>query len=113
MFDMMNMFGKVKEMQENLQKAKENLHNITAEGEAGAGMVKAKVNGHFKLVKLEIDSSLIKPEDQEMLQDLCVAAVNKAIDSVTEKSKEEMKKATEGVMPNIPGLDLNSLFGAR
>ncbi|MBC7391500.1 MAG: YbaB/EbfC family nucleoid-associated protein [Opitutaceae bacterium] len=113
MFDMMNMFGKVKEMQANLQKAKDNLQNITAEGESGGGMVKAKVNGQFKLLKLEIDSSLVKPEDLEMLQDLCVAAVNKAMESVAEKSKDEMKKATEGVMPNIPGLDLNSLFGAR
>ena len=113
MFDMMNMFGKVKDLQANLQKAKDNLQNITAEGESGGGMVKAKVNGQFKLLKLEIDPSLVKPEDQEMLQDLCVAAVNKAMESVAEKSKDEMKKATEGVLPNIPGLDLNSLFGAR
>ena len=113
MFDMMNMFGKIKEVQANLQKAKDNLQHITSEGEAGGGMVKAKVNGQFKLLKLEIDPTLIKPEDQEMLQDLCIAAVNKAMENVTEKSKDELKKATDGVLPNIPGLDLNSLFGGR
>ena len=53
MFDMMNIFGKVKEMQTQLQKVKENLANVTAEGEAGAGMVRATVNGHHKVLKIE------------------------------------------------------------
>jgi DNA-binding YbaB/EbfC family protein len=113
MFDMMNIFGKVKEMQTQLQKVKENLANVTAEGEAGAGMVRATVNGHHKVLKIEIDKDLLKPDEVEMLQDLCVAAVNKAMQAVGEKSKEEMKKATEGILPNIPGLDLGSLFGAN
>jgi len=112
MFDMMNMFGKVKEMQAKLKQIKDDMVKITAEGEAGGGMVKATVNGHHKVLKIEIDRELLKPEDLEMLQDLCVAAVNKAMHAVGEKSKEEMKKATEGVLPNIPGMDLNSLFGA-
>jgi len=111
MFDMMNMFGKVKEMQAKLQVVKENMSNIVAEGEAGAGMVRATVNGHHKVLKIEIDKDLVKPEDIEMLQDLCVAAVNKAMQTVGELSKEEMKKATDGILPNIPGLDLKSLFG--
>lgn len=111
MFDMMNMFGKVKEMQAKLQQAKESLGAITAEGEAAGGMVKATVNGHHKVIKIEIDKDLIKPEEADMLQDLCVAAVNKALEVVGEKAKVEMKKATEGVLPNIPGLDLNGMFG--
>jgi DNA-binding YbaB/EbfC family protein len=111
MFDMMGMMGKAKEMQAKLQQAKENLVFVQSIGESGGGMVKATVNGHHKLVKLEIDKELLKPEDLEMLQDLCVAAVNKAMMEVAEKSKLELKKATEGILPNIPGLDLNNLFG--
>jgi nucleoid-associated protein EbfC len=111
MFDMMGMLGKAKEMQAKLAKAKEGLALVMATGEAGGGMVKATVNGQFKVLKLEFDKELVKPEDAEMLQDLCVAAVNKAMAEVAEKSKAEMKKATEGMLPNIPGMDLNSLFG--
>lgn len=111
MFDMMGIMGKAKEMQAKIQQAKENLAFVTSTGESGGGMVKATVNGHHKLVKLEIDKELLKPEEGEMLQDLCVAAVNKAMQDVAEKARIELKKATEGVIPNIPGMDLNSLFG--
>jgi DNA-binding YbaB/EbfC family protein len=68
------------------------------------------VNGKKQLVKLEIDPDIIKPDDKEMMQDLIVAAVNKALDEVDVKAKEELKKSTQGVLPNIPGLDLGGLF---
>ena len=73
-------------------------------------MVKAVVNGKKKLISIELEESLIKPEDREMLQDLIVAAVNKAIEEVELKANEEMRKSTEGMMPNIPGLDLSKMF---
>jgi nucleoid-associated protein EbfC len=44
-----------------------------------------------------------------MLQDLIVAAVNKAMDTVEEKSKEYLQKNTEGMLPNIPGMDFSKL----
>jgi DNA-binding YbaB/EbfC family protein len=110
MFDMMNMLGKVKEVQAKIKQIKENQVNITATGESGAGMVKATVNGERKVLKLEIDPEIIKKEDKDMLQDLVVAAINIALKNVDEKVKEEFKKSTEGVLPNIPGFDLGSMF---
>jgi DNA-binding YbaB/EbfC family protein len=110
MFDMMGMLGKVKELQAKMKEAQENLVHVQASAEAGAGMVKATVNGKKQLVKLEIDSDVVKPEDKEMMQDLIVAAVNKALDEVDIKAKEELKKSTQGVLPNIPGLDLGAMF---
>ena len=110
MFDMMNMLGKVKEMQAKLKEAQDNLVKVQATGESGGGMVKATVNGKKQIVNLDIDADLIKPADKEMLQDLVVAAVNKALEEVEEKAREELKKATQGTIPNIPGLDLGSMF---
>jgi DNA-binding YbaB/EbfC family protein len=104
MKDMFGMFGKVQEMQKKMQEAQEKLAEITAEGEAGAGMVKAKVNGKHQVLAIDIDDELMKPEDKEMLQDLVVAAVNKAMENVEEQSKAFMQKSTEGLIPNIPGL---------
>jgi len=111
MFDMMNMLGKVKEVQAKLKQIKDNLVHITVTSEAGGGMVKATINGERQLVKLEIDNDLVKPEDKEMLQDLIVAAVNKGMKDIDEKIKEEFKKGTEGMLPNIPGFDLGSFGG--
>jgi nucleoid-associated protein EbfC len=110
MFDMMKMLGKVKEMQSKLAEAQEKLGEITAEGEAGGGMVKAVANGRKQLLSLEIDKDLMRPEDQEMLQDLIVAAANKALDAAEAQGKEYMQKQTEGMIPNIPGMDLGSLM---
>jgi DNA-binding YbaB/EbfC family protein len=110
MFDMMNMLGKVKEVQAKLKKAKENLVHISVTSESGGGMVKATINGDRKIVKLEIDPEIIKAEDKEMLQDLIIAAVNKGMTDIEEKIKEELKKSTEGMLPNIPGLDLGNLL---
>ncbi|MEQ8470461.1 MAG: YbaB/EbfC family nucleoid-associated protein [Marinoscillum sp.] len=109
MFDMMKMMGKLKEVQENVKVAQEGLKNITATGESGAGMVKAEVNGQKELIDLTIDESLINKDDSVMMKDLIIAAVNKAIQEVEVKSKEHMKKATEGMIPNIPGFDLNNM----
>jgi DNA-binding protein YbaB len=57
-----------------------------------------------------MDDSLINPADKEMLSDLTVAAINKAMEAIEIKIKEEMKSATDGMIPNIPGMDLGSMF---
>ncbi len=110
MFDMMKMMGQLKEAQSKIKAAQDNLVNITAEGESGAGLVKAVVNGKRLLVDLQVDESLNAPEDAEMRKDLIIAAVNKALESVEEKVRQAMKESTDGLIPNIPGLDLGSIL---
>jgi len=107
---MANMFGKMREMQTKLKEVQDNLGHITAEGESGGGMVKATVNGRKKVISINIEESLMTPQDREMVQDLVVAAVNNALQNVEAKSNEEIKKTTEGMMPNIPGLDFSKMF---
>ena len=111
MFDMMKMMGKMKEVQTRLKEAQDNLVKLRAYGESGAGMVKATVNGKKQLLQIDIDSSLIKPEDKSILQDLVVAAVNKAQEEADSLAKEEMRKSTDGLIPNIPGFDLTGMMG--
>ena len=104
------MFGKMREIQSKIKEVQDNLDNITAEGESGGGMVKAVVNGRKKVISVEIEESLMTPKDKEMVQDLVVAAINIALQNVEAKSNEEIKKTTEGMMPNIPGLDFSKMF---
>ena len=111
MFDMMKMMGKMKEVQARIKEAQDSLVRITAQGESGAGLVKATVNGKKQLVAIDIDSSLLKTDDKIILQDLIVAAVNKANEEADVLAKEEMRKSTEGLLPNIPGLDLSGMMG--
>jgi DNA-binding YbaB/EbfC family protein len=111
MLDMMKMMGKVKEMQTRLKEAQDNLEKITVTGEAGAGMVKATVNGKKKLLAIDVESTILSSTDKVLVQDLVVAAVNKAMDEADRLAKEELKKSTEGMLPGIPGLDLTSMMG--
>jgi nucleoid-associated protein EbfC len=111
MFDMMKMMGKMKEVQTRLKEAQDNLVKLQAHGESGGGMVKATVNGKKQLIRLDIDPSLIKGDDKLILQDLIVAAVNKAQDEADSLAKEEMRKSTEGLIPNIPGFDISGMMG--
>ncbi|HRJ30436.1 MAG TPA: YbaB/EbfC family nucleoid-associated protein [Cyclobacteriaceae bacterium] len=111
MFDMMKMMGKMKEVQARIKEAQDSLDKITAQGESGGGMVKVTVNGKRKLLAIDIDPSLLKPEDKIIVQDLVVAAVNKASEEAEVLAKEELRKSTEGLIPNIPGMDLSGMMG--
>jgi nucleoid-associated protein EbfC len=110
MFDMMNMMGKVKEMQARLKEAQDNLEKVKASGESGGGMVHATVNGKKQLIALDIDPTILKADDKILIQDLVIAAVNKASEEAELLAKEELKKSTDGLLPNIPGLDLSSFM---
>ena len=110
MFDMMKMMGKVKEVQEKMKEAQSTLSQIEVEGESGAGLVKATVNCQKKVIKIDIDDSLVNSADKDIVQDLIVAAVNKAMDEADVLAKEHIQKQTEGMMPNIPGFDLGNMF---
>lgn len=100
--DMSSIFGKVKELQENMKVAQEKIALLEAEGESGGGIIKARVNGNKQVVKINIDPDIVSKEDREMIEDLCAAAVNSALEKIDIKIKEEMKSVTGG-LPDIPG----------
>lgn len=110
MFDLMSIMNKVKEAQAKVKEAQARLVHLKAEGEAGAGMVKVLVNGNRKVISIEMDDSLVNISDKQMLGDLIVAATNKAMEEIDGKIKEALKSATDGMMPNIPGMDFGSMF---
>jgi len=110
MFDMMKMMGKVKEAQEKMKEAQGQLGSITAEGSAGGDMVIATANGNKQIIDLKIDPSIVNEQDKDMMKDLIVAACNKALEEVSDKAQQHMQQATEGLLPNIPGLDLGGMM---
>ena len=111
-FNMADMFGKIQEMQSKVQETQAKLSEIIVEAEAGGGMVKVKANGLRKVLSINIDEACVDPRDKEMLEDLTVAAVNKALEKAEEQAQKQMQDAYKGMMPDggLPGMDL-SKFG--
>jgi len=107
--NILNLMNKVKEMQAKLKEAQDSLSQIIAVGEAGAGMVKATVNGKKQVLKVEIDNELIKPEDKEMMCDLIVAAINKAMEEAENKAAARLQEITGGMIPDLGGLDFSKM----
>ncbi len=103
--NMQNLMKQVQQMQERVAKVQAELEQKTVTADAGGGMVKATANGKQQLVKVEIEKEVVNPEEKEMLEDLVVAAANKALEKAAAMAQEEMQKATSGMLPNIPGLN--------
>ena len=103
---MSGMLKQVQKMQEKMQEVQNELENKFVTEESGGGMVKVTANGKLQVTKIQIEKEVITPDDPEMLEDLIVAAVNKTIDSAQKMAQDEMQKATSGLMPNIPGLNI-------
>lgn len=112
-FNMADMFGKIQEMQSKMKEAQDKLKDIVVEAEAGGGMVKVKANGQRQVLSVTMDEDVIDPADKEMLEDLIVAGVNKALEKAEEEGQKQMQDMYKGMMPGggMPGgMDL-SKFG--
>ena len=90
-------------MQENLQRAQEELAKLEVTGNAGGGMVSVTLTGAKECRKVRIDPSVLS--DPEMAEDLVAAAFNDASNKIDAASKDKMASATAG-MPLPPGMKL-------
>jgi nucleoid-associated protein EbfC len=105
------MMGKIQKMQEDMDKAREELENETVTASAGGGAVTVVVNGHQRVQSITLNPEMIDTSDEEWredLQDLLVLAVNQAVEDSQTMAAERMEDIYGG-MGNIPGL--GSLLG--
>jgi hypothetical protein len=100
--DMNNIMKQAQQMQEKLSQVQNELAGKTVTASVGGGMVSVTVNGKNELLSVQIDKEVINPEDQAMLQDLIVSAVNEGIKKAQDMAQTEMRKLTGGI--NIPGM---------
>jgi DNA-binding YbaB/EbfC family protein len=100
------MLAQFRQVQEKLEKQ---IGEISVEASAGGGMVSVTMNGQKQLTQVHIEPEVFKSKDQEMLQELVLAAVNEATRRVDEELSKQMKDLTGGI-PGIMGLKIPGLF---
>jgi DNA-binding YbaB/EbfC family protein len=105
MADFLGMMKKAAELQSKVQAMQAELEVVEVEGNAGGGVVKVTLTGKGELKRVQIDDSLMKTEEKEILEDLLVTAHADARRKSEGLVQEKMKVLTGG-LPLPPGLKL-------
>ena len=100
-----NMMKQAQQLQKKMAEAQSKLDEIEVEGSSGGGLVKVVSTAKGLLKKINIDESLLKTEEKEILEDLIIAAINDAKQKGETAAQEEMKSLTGG-LPLPPGMKL-------
>src|SRR5450755_257831 len=100
------MLSQFRQVQETLEKR---IGELSIEASAGGGMVAVKMNGQKQLTEVRIEPDIFKSKDQEMLQELVLAAVNEATRRVDEELSKQVKNLTGG-MPGMLGMKIPGMF---
>jgi nucleoid-associated protein EbfC len=95
----------VQSMQDRMADMQTKLDQLIVTGQSGGGLVKVGMNGKFSATSIEIDPSLMKPEEKEVLEDLLLAALSEAKNKAEVLVAEEMKSVTGG-LPLPAGMKL-------
>ena len=105
--NMADLFGKMADMQKRVADAQSKLAEERVTAEAGGGMVTVTADGTGRIVGIKIEPDAVDPDDLELLEDLVVAGVNKAIEEAEGVRGQKMQEAASSMLP--PGLDLGSM----
>lgn len=100
-----NILKQAQNMQSRMAEIQDELQSLEVEGQSGAGLVRATVNGKGEMRGLQIDPAVVDKDEIGVLEDLIVAAVNDARGKAEELSREKMAALTEG-LPLPPGFKL-------
>jgi len=98
----MGLLKQFQEVQEEMNRMKQELASKKVTATSGGGMVEVTANGRQKILDIKIDPEVLEMNDKEMLEDLIVAAVNLALEKASDLASEEMNKIAGGVLSNLP-----------
>ena len=103
--NMSKLLKQAQAMQEQIEDVQGQLSDMIVEAESGGGMVTVKVNGKQEVLEVNIDPEAMA-EDSEMLEDLIISALNKALTKAQSDSQEKMNSVAGGMMSGlkIPGM---------
>ena len=91
--------------QAKLMQAQEDLDKVEVEGVSGGGLVKVRASAKGRIIRVEIDESLLVASEKQMVEDLVAAAINDARAKADTAGNAEMAKVSAG-LPLPPGFKM-------
>ena len=95
--DMTKMMKTAKDMQDKMAQMQGDLANISITGESGTGLVKVTANAKGVLTGLNIDATILNPNEKEVVEDLILAAIKDAQSKAANKSASEMQQLQQSL----------------
>jgi DNA-binding YbaB/EbfC family protein len=89
-----NMMAQLAKLQEQMHQAQAELAEETVTETVGGGAVSVTMTGNQVCKAVEIAPDLLEEADVDMLQDLVLTAINKALDSSRQLSEDKMAPFT-------------------
>jgi DNA-binding YbaB/EbfC family protein len=105
MKDLMGMMKGIGEMKAKMEAAQAEIANLTVEGRSGGGLVTVTMTGKGDMKGLQIDPSLFRDDDVDVLEDLIIAAHADAKTKAEAEVARRMQDVTAG-LPIPPGMKL-------
>jgi len=102
MVNMKKLMKQAQDMQSQMMTTQKELESMEVEGNAGGGVVIAKLNGKKEILSLKIDSDLLK-EEKDMIEDMIIASINQAQAKIDKISKDKMDSISGGMPSGMPG----------
>ena len=103
--NMSTMLKQAREIQKRIEEVQSDLEKITINAESGGGLITVMINGKQEILELNISQEAME-EDKELLEDLIISAINKALSNSQEEMQTRMNSVTGGMMGGlkIPGM---------
>lgn len=100
-----NLVQQIPKIKAEMEKLQQRLGQLTADGDAGGGMVKVRANGRLEILSCTLSDEALRLGDREMLEDLIRAATNQALEKARQQAAEETSKMASGFgLPGLGGL---------
>ena len=103
--NMYTMLNQAREIQKKIEEVQSDLENIMISSESGGGLVTVMINGKQEILELNISKEAME-EDKELLEDLIISAINKALSDSQEEMQSRMNSVTGGMLGGlkVPGM---------
>ena len=97
MADFLGMMKQAAELQSKMKALQDELDHIEVEGISGGGLVSVRMTAKMEVKAVNIDASLLKPDEREVVEDLVVTALGDAKRKAEAAMQDKMAALTGGL----------------